>query len=319
MVNNDEESYDNMNTTNGDAPFGLTYNDHDEYGHLMGIGEGQSQLVDGLFEETTSVEYRKRRGVGRVDNMESDLEIKSKRMRESGEASDSAHELQVLLNNQAYACPVSFNNSKPLRTRGSSPPRSYSSNSSTSSLKLPVEANATVSVRTSELWTKLSSLEQSLGQTMRGFNAFTENLNKQVQMFSSQFEAALNELDAFKKCLTAKSDSDDQTISSNDVFSKRKAIPGDNANKRNRKRPPFNSGPNNFSTPRFNGDNDLQPPVLLAAQTASSSSSSFLNRPKPHNANRHLNSNRNNSFIHLDHQQDIDHLISSFNDDEDVN
>ena len=51
------------------------------------------------------------------------------------------------------------------------------------------------------LWSKFNSIESSLNKTVKCFNLFSDNLIKQIQTYSNQFQTALDELDSFKKCL----------------------------------------------------------------------------------------------------------------------
>ena len=94
-----------------------------------------------------------------------------------------------------------------------SPPYSSSSNSSPSGAEQPTKRPAkhvlsTEAVETArgtmpltEMWHKLNGVEQSLNKTLKGFGVFTDNLMKQIQVFTNQFQAAITQIDSFKKNL----------------------------------------------------------------------------------------------------------------------
>ena len=94
-----------------------------------------------------------------------------------------------------------------------SPPYSSSSNSSPCGVEqlakrtgkhgLNTEAVETgrVTMPLSEMWHKLNGVEQNLNKTLKGFGVFTDNLMKQIQAFTNQFQTAITQIDSFKKSL----------------------------------------------------------------------------------------------------------------------
>lgn len=52
-----------------------------------------------------------------------------------------------------------------------------------------------------EIWSKLNDMEESLNDTINGFNKFTESLTSQLKFFSSQFHSNLIQIKSMKKFL----------------------------------------------------------------------------------------------------------------------